>query len=175
MRLAPPRLGRRNPLQRQPELLLEYKLMAQPCLVVRGQGDDQRSLGPQVHIDARDGQQFGGESGPARLAFAAERNQGFFAGLGLGPSRQHAGGRMARAGTGCAPVEYSNRRPPRRQSPGNGKADNAGADDGDLELSDIGCGAVRQPAAPFAGMTQTEYPSLLPIKGLEMQTAAKRT
>src|SRR5215471_20263225 len=70
MRLAPPRLGRGNPLKRQPEFLLEHKLMAQPCLVVRGQGDDQCPLTPQVYVDARDLQQLRGESGPARLAFA---------------------------------------------------------------------------------------------------------
>src|SRR5215470_5469487 len=70
MRLAPPRLSRGNPLQRQPELLLEYKLMAQPCLVVRGQGDDQRAFCAQFDVDARDLQQLRSESGPARLAFA---------------------------------------------------------------------------------------------------------
>src|SRR5262249_3056689 len=45
--------------------------------------------------------------------------------------------------------------PARRQSPRNGKADHPGADDGDIRLSDIRYGLVRQPAAPFAGMTQT--------------------
>src|SRR5262249_19938973 len=149
------RLRRRNPLQREPECLLEYKLMAQPRLVVRGQGDDQRPLGPQVYIDARGLEQLRRESGPARLAFAAERDQGFFAGLGLGAGGQHAGGGVARAGTRRAPVEYLNRRPPRRQSPGNGETDHPGADDGNVGLSDIGFGKVRQPAAPFAGMTQT--------------------
>src|SRR5215813_3598752 len=129
--------------------------MVQPRLIVRGQGDDQRALGAQFHVHTRDLEQLGGESGPARLAFAAERDQGFLAGLGLGAGRQHAGGGVARATTSRAPVEYLNRRSPRRQSPRNGKADHPGADDGDIRLSDIRYGLVRQPAAPFAGMTQT--------------------
>ena len=52
MRLAPPRLGGRNPLQRQAELLLEHELMVQPRLVVRGQRDDQRALRAQPDLDA---------------------------------------------------------------------------------------------------------------------------
>src|SRR6266481_9625017 len=146
--------------------------MVQPCLIVRGQGDDQRALGAQFHIDTRDLEQLGGESGPTRLAFTAERDQGLLAGFGLGAGRQHASGGVARAATSRAPVEYLNRCSPRRQSPRNGKADHPGADDGDIRLSDIWRGLVRQPAAPFAGMTQTEMHLTSKRNGLRLQTTS---
>ena len=125
-------------MQRQPELLLEHELMVQPRLVVRGQGDDQRSLRPQFHVDAGRLLQLRGESGPARLAVAAERDQGFLAGFGLRAGREHPGGGVARAGAGRALVEYLNRRALRRQPPGDAQADDAGADDGDVGLGNIG-------------------------------------
>jgi len=61
--------------------------MVQACLVIRGQGDDQRSLLPQLHVDAGGRAQFLGEGGPARLAGAPEVDQGFLAGLGFGTGR----------------------------------------------------------------------------------------
>src|SRR5262249_42103370 len=43
----------------------------------------------------------------------------------------------------------------RCEPPGNGKSDHARANNGDVWLIRIGSWAARQPAAPFAGMTQT--------------------
>ena len=106
MRLAPARLRRRDPLQRQAELLLEHELMVQPGLVVRGQGDDQGSFPSQLHVYSRGLQELRGEGGPARLALAPERDQRFLAGLRLRAGRQHAGSGMTRAGAGGALVEH---------------------------------------------------------------------
>jgi hypothetical protein len=155
VRLASSCLRRRNPLQGQPELLLEYKLMAQPCLVVRRQCDDQRPFRAQSHIHAGRLLQFGGESGPPRLAGATERDQRLFARLGLGAGSKHPRSRMARASTARALVEHRNRYAAHGQPPRNAKADDAGTDNGDVGLANIACWAIRHPAAPFAGMTQT--------------------
>jgi hypothetical protein len=107
------RLCRRNPSQRQSELLLEGELMEERRLVVRGQCDDQRPLRPQSHIDAWHLLQFRAESGPARLTLAPERDQRLFAGLGLRAGGQHARGAVARTGTGCTLIEHRNRCVPR--------------------------------------------------------------
>ena len=155
MRLTPASVRRRNPLQRQSELLLEHEQMGEPRLIVRGQGEQQRSLWTQFHIHPRRRQQLCRESGPARLAFPAKRDQSLLTGLRLRARRQHTGGRMARARTGRAPIENSDCYSPRREPPCNGKSDHSRANDGDAWLTRIGGGAVRQPAAPFAGMTQT--------------------
>jgi len=137
VRLASSRLRRRNPSQRQSELLLEGELMEEPRLVVRGQCDDQRPLRPQSHIDAGHLLQFRGESGPAPLALAPERDQRLFAGLGLRAGGQHARGGVARTGTGCALIEHRNRCVPRRQTPGDAETNDSGADDGDVGLARI--------------------------------------
>ena len=53
---------------------------------------------------------------PAHVALVESTTRGcavVLAGLGLGAGGQHAGGGVARAGPGCAPVEYANRRSPR--------------------------------------------------------------
>jgi hypothetical protein len=42
MRLAAARFRRRDPLQRQPEFLLEYEVMVQPRRVVGGQCDHEK-------------------------------------------------------------------------------------------------------------------------------------
>ena len=136
MRLASSRLRRRNPLQRQAELLLEDEMMMQPRLVVRGRGDDQRAFGAQFHIDAGGRLQFGGKGRPARLAVAAERDQRFLAGLGLGAGGEHPGGGVAGARAGRAAVEHRDRCAARGQPPGDAEADDAGADDGDLGFND---------------------------------------
>src|SRR5258708_17836758 len=78
---------------------------------------------------------------------------------------------MARAGAGRTAVEDSHRRAPCREPPGNGKSDHPRADDGDVWLARIGGRAVRQPAAPFAGMTQTEVQSGSMHRDLRCQTA----
>src|SRR6266550_44282 len=155
MRLAPPRLGGGDPLQRQAELVLKHEVMGEPRLIVCGQGNHQRALLAQFHVDARGGLEFGRERRPARLALAPERNQGLFAGLSLSAGGKHAGGRMARARPGGALVEHLDPRPAGRKPPGNAEADHAGADDGDVALAADRYRPVRQPAAPFAGMTQT--------------------
>ena len=62
---------------------------------------------------------------------------------------------MARAGAGCALIENGDLRATPRQPPGDCEADDAGPDDGHVRLGVKACEAVRQPAAPFAGMTQT--------------------
>src|SRR6266511_5368494 len=131
--------------------------MAQARLIVRGQREEERAFRPQFHINPRHLKQLGGESGPACLAFATERDEGLFAGLRLRARRQHAGGGVACAGAGRAPVEDLDRHAPRRQPPTNGQPDDPGTDDGDIGPAEIGCWAVRQAAAPFAGMTQTKY------------------
>ena len=102
MRLALPGLGRRNPLQRQAELLLEDEMVMEPRLIVRGQRENQRAFRAQFHVDAGRRLQFGGEGRPARLAVAAERYQCFFAGLRLAAGGEHSGGGVAGAGAGRA-------------------------------------------------------------------------
>ena len=129
--------------------------MAEPCLVVGRQGDDQRAFRAQFHVDAGCLFQLGGKSGPARLAVATERDEGLLAGLGLGAGREHPRRGMACASTGHPLVEHRDRYAARGQPPGDAQADDAGADDGDAGLANIACWAVRHPAAPFAGMTQT--------------------
>ena len=70
-------------------------MMRQRRLIVGGQREHQRALAAQFDVDAGYACKLLGESRPARLAVAAERNQILFAGLGLAARRQHAGGRMA--------------------------------------------------------------------------------
>jgi hypothetical protein len=155
MRLAAPRFRRRDPLQRQAELLLKGELMVEPRLVVRSQGNDQRTLAPQFHVDAGRFQQFRGKCGPTRLALTPELDQSFLARLGLGAGRQHPGGGMARAGARRATVEDRNRGAACRQAPSDAQPNDAGANNGDVRFVGGVCEAARQPAAPFAGMTQT--------------------
>ena len=138
VRLAPSRLRRRNPVQWQPELVLEHEVMIQPRLVVGRQGDDQRPLGPQFHVNAGRPLQFRGESGPTRLALAAQRDQRFLAGLGLRAGGEHPSGGVACASASRALVEYLDRRPLSRQPPGDAQPDHPGADDGDVGLCNIG-------------------------------------
>src|SRR5262245_57714011 len=147
--------------------------MGEPGLIVRGQREEERALRPQLHIDARHVEQLGSESGPAPLALTAERGQVLFAGLRLRARRQHAGGCVACAGTGRASVEDLDGCAPLRQPPGNAKANHPAADDGDAGVAGIGCAAIRQPSAPFAGMTQTERSPVCNRKGLRSQTAPK--
>src|SRR5262249_62064519 len=64
MRLAPPRLRCRKPLQREAEFLLEYKLMVQPRLIVRGQSDDQRALGAAFPVHTPSPGQLRGQTRP---------------------------------------------------------------------------------------------------------------
>ena len=113
--------------------------MVQPRLIVRGQRHDQRPFRAQPDLHSGRLLQFGGEGGPARLAFAPERDQGILAGLGFAAGCQHPGGGMARARTRCALVEHRNRHTPRRQPPGDAEPDDAGADDGDVGLFDAAC------------------------------------
>src|SRR6187401_192738 len=77
---------------------------------------------------------------------------------------------MAGAATGGALVEDRHRGAARGQPPGDTQADHAGADDGDVRRLGTACGLVRQPVAPFAGMTQTEVHHASIIKGLDCQT-----
>ena len=107
-------------------------------------------------------QQLLGESRPARLAVAAERDQRLFAGLGLAARRQHAGRGMARARAGLAAVEHRNLGAA-GEPPGNAEPDHAGADNGDARPLAEGKWAVFVPlnAAPFAGMTQTGSTGLI--------------
>ena len=137
VRLAPARLRRRNPGQRQAELLLERKLMVQARLIVRGQREQQRALAPQLHVDPGGLPEFGREGRPARLALAPERDQRFLARLGLGAGGEHPGGGVAGAAAGGAAVEHRDRGALRGQPPGDAKPDHAGADDGDVGLCSI--------------------------------------
>ena len=129
-------------------------MMMQPRLIVRGQGHHQRALGAQLHVDAGSFEELRRESGPARLALAPERDQRLLARLRLAAGRQHAGGRVGRAGAGAAAIEHLDHGAAHGEPPRDAEPDHAGADDGDLGLADR-CNAVGQEAAPFAGMTQT--------------------
>ena len=175
MRLAAAAFGGGDPGQRQIELLLEHEVMREPRLIVGRERDHQRALAAQLHIDAGGLAQLGGESRPACLAVAAERDQRFFAGLRLGAGREHSGGRMGRARTRGAAVEHRHLPAARRQPPGDAEADDAGADDDDVRAPcrlrrDVRRQAIRQAAAPFAGMTQTELPPASNYNGLRCQS-----
>src|SRR5712671_6583057 len=98
MRLAAPCFGRRDPLKRQVELLLEDKVMMEPRLIIGGGSHNQRALGSQFDVDAGYGLKFGRKSGPTRLALASKRNQCLLAGFRLATGGKHAGGRMGRSG-----------------------------------------------------------------------------
>ena len=102
--------------------------MAQPRLIVRIQRHNERPVAPQVDRHAGRGFELGGEIRPQPLADAAERDEIFFARLGLGANRQHAGRRMARAGTGRAFVEHRDGGAALGKPPRDRKADDAGAD-----------------------------------------------
>src|SRR5262249_43934824 len=134
MGLASPRLRGREPGERQPELLLEREMVVEPRLVVRGQGEDQSALWPQLDVDAGYLLQLGSECRPARLALAPERDQRLLARPRPGEGRERAGGGRARAGPGRAAVEHRDRGAPRRQPPGDAEPDHACADDGDVGL-----------------------------------------
>src|SRR5262249_43230025 len=157
------------PLQRQAELLLKHKMMVEPCLVVCGQGHDQGAFGAQFDVDARGLHQVGGKRRPARLAVATKRNEGLLAGLGLAAGGQHSGCGVGGAAAGCAAVEDLDGRTAGGEPPGNAEANDTCANDGDLRFAG-GRDAVRQAAAPFAGMTQTEVLQSSDSKHLPCQT-----
>ena len=81
------------------------QMMVDTRLVVGGQRHDQRSFRAQFDVDPGRLQQFRRECRPARLAFAAERDQRVFARLGLAAGGEHAGGRMACAAARRSAVE----------------------------------------------------------------------
>ena len=140
----------------RPRLLLKCEMVVQPRLVVGGQRDAPACPRAAVRRRCRLAcSQFGRESGPQRLARAPERDQRLLAGLRLGAGRQHAGGGVARAGSGRALVEHRTAAPRCGQPPRDAEADHAGANDGDLGAVAETCRSVRQSAAPYAGMTQT--------------------
>jgi hypothetical protein len=134
MRLTPPRFGSRNPLNRQVQLLLEGEMMQMPRLVVGGERQHQRSFIAQFDIDPGRFRELRRERGPAQLAFAAKRHQGRLSRFRLGAGREHSGGRVTGAGSRGAPVEDLNRHAARGQPPGNGKANDSRADNGDGRL-----------------------------------------
>ena len=88
---------RRKPFERQSELTLEFQMMGDRRLIVGGQRDDQRAFRSQLDIDARRALEFFSEGGPAPLALPPKRDERFLARLGLGASRQHSRGSVARA------------------------------------------------------------------------------
>ena len=130
MRLLAARRRGRQPFQRQAELERKVEPMRDLGLIVRGQRQHQRALAPQFDIDAACAQKLLGESRPARLAVAAERDQRLFAGFGLRAGRQHPGRRIARAGSGLAAVVHRNLGAAAKP-PGDAEPDDAGADNGD--------------------------------------------
>ena len=95
MRLSLPRVGGRQPFERQIETPLKLQAMGDFRLIVRGQGEQQRTLAPQFDVDAAGAQQLVGKARPARLAVAPERHQRLFPRLGLAAGGQHAGRGMA--------------------------------------------------------------------------------
>ena len=120
--------------------------------IVRGERQNNRAFAAQIHVDAACALQLFGKTRPARLAIAAERNQCFLAGLRLAAGSQHAGRRMACAGSGFAAIEHRNVGP-RRQTPGDAEPDDAGADNGDARpLADMRFGCSRS--------VQRGFPSL---------------
>jgi hypothetical protein len=52
MRLASSGLGRRNPMQRQADFMLEDKVVMQARLIVGGKSHDQRTLVAELDVDA---------------------------------------------------------------------------------------------------------------------------
>ena len=72
-------------------------MMGDRRLIVGGQRDDQRAFRSQLDIDAGRALEFLSEGGPAPLALPPKRDERFLARLGLGASRQHSRGSVARA------------------------------------------------------------------------------
>ncbi len=130
MRFFRPCRRRRQPLDRQAELLLKFQMMRQRGLIVRRQRQNERAFAAQFDVDAGRLQKLLGEGRPARLAIAAERDQRLFARLGFSAGGKHPGRGMARARPGFAAVEQQNLGA-RRQAPGDAKADHACADNDD--------------------------------------------
>ena len=138
MRLSFPRVGGRQPFERQVETTLKLQAMGDFRLIVRGQGEQQGALAAQFDVDAAGAQQLVGKGRPARLAVAPKRYQRFLTRLGLAARRQHAGRGMACARTGLAAVEHRDRCTA-GEPPGDTQADHAGADDSDARLfADMG-------------------------------------
>ena len=105
-------------------------MMRDGRLIVGGQRQHQRALAPQFDIDAARPRKLLGETGPTRLAFAAERDECFLARLGLAASRQHAGRGMACPRAGLAAIEHRDIGP-RGEPPGDAQPHDARADDDD--------------------------------------------
>src|SRR5262245_36338118 len=132
MRLAPPRIAAGHPFDRQAQALLKAEPVAQPRRIVGGGRHHQRAFTPQVNGDPARRLQLGGELRPCRLGTPAEHDQGLLARLSLDIRRQHAGRRMAGAGTGHALIEHRDGRAALRQAPGDAEPDHAGADNDDV-------------------------------------------
>jgi hypothetical protein len=128
----------RKPFERQSELTLEFQMMRNRRLIVGGQRNNQRAFGSQLDIDAGRALEFFSEGWPAPLAFAPKRDERFLARLGLGASRQHAGGSVTRAGTGFAAIEHRDGGA-RGEPPANAEPDHARTDDNDARLVSDRC------------------------------------
>src|SRR6185437_2133251 len=129
--LTAARLGAAQPLKRDAQLALKVVVEAQPRSVVAGERHGERALVAVADGDARRRLEFCGKAGPQPLAAAVESVKRDFAGLGLNPGRQHAGGRPARATARLAALEDVNCAAGHRQPPSDSKANGARTDDRD--------------------------------------------
>ena len=132
MRLAPPRLGARKPFEVEAKALLELIGKAQLLGVVAGQGHDHRAFVPVADRDPGSGLDLAREIRPEKLTFQGQRQQCFFAGLGLDRGGEHTGRGPARAMTGLAAIIDRDRTSRLGQPPGNPQSDDPGADDDGL-------------------------------------------
>ena len=133
MRLAPPRLGGRNPFERQAELLLIGEMMVDARLIVGGERDDQRALRRAVRRRCRT---------PVSSSAAKAGQRAWLSrpsatsASSPGSASQQAASMPAAAWLAPLPAAPRSNtvdgRAPRRQPPGDAKPDHAGADDGDL-------------------------------------------
>ena len=104
-------------------------MVLQACLIICGQGQYQRSLLPQFHVDPGSLQQGCRETWPACLAFPAERNESFLAGFRFRAGGKHSRGRVACARARAAAVENRHPSAVPCKPPTDAEPDHTGADD----------------------------------------------
>ena len=129
MRLALARLRPAQPLDIEAEPALEIVGVAQLRRVVAIERDDERALVAVADRQVARAFQLAREIRPQPLAFQRQRQQLLLARLGLDRRRQHAGRRPARAVPGFAPVVHGDPAAGLGQAPGDGEANDPGADD----------------------------------------------
>jgi hypothetical protein len=130
--LQAPRGAGQQALHVEAELEAQRELAVERLGLVAVARDDERPAAAQAGVGAGRLLELGGEGRPVARAAQSQPEQRELARVGLGDRGQHAGGDARRAGAQLAALEHADAQAASRRAPGDGEADDAPADDGDV-------------------------------------------